>query len=214
MTVIQDGSIVDSYVVPDFEDGKTITGLGTQDPFGGFSDFEAEGEFTVEAAFSGGGTASYVITAEGDLIVIEQNVSFTYFLESMTFSDGEFTLYGGIPIMHGTDSGESILGFGVNDTTGALYNDTIRGLGGNDTLSGFEGNDTLEGGEGDDFLDGGLKDDTYVWSLGDGNDYIAEEGGLDKIILNDVLPADVRFTRDGGYSLIIHIGQPPYLSPC
>jgi Ca2+-binding RTX toxin-like protein len=211
VTVLQMGSIVDSYVIPYFEDGKTIIGFGQQDPFGGFSSFEAEGEFTVEKVISGGGTTSYAITAQGGIQFFEQDVSFTYFLESMSFSDGTFNLYGGIPIMHGTDSGESILGFGVNDTTGGLYHDTIRGLGGDDSLSGLEGDDTLEGGEGADYLYGGLNDDTYVWSVGDGNDTISEEGGLDKLVLNGVLPADVRFEHftDGPFShnLTVHIGD-------
>lgn len=67
VTVLQMGSIVDSYVIPYFEDGKTIIGFGQQDPFGGFSSFEAEGEFTVEKVISGGGTTSYAITAQGGI---------------------------------------------------------------------------------------------------------------------------------------------------
>ncbi len=209
VTVLNAGSVVDSYVIPYFEDGKTITGFAIEDPiFGGFSSFESEGDYTVEQDISGGATG-YIITAQGDVHFFEQDIRVTYFLESMSFANGTFDLYHGVTMMHGTNEGNSIAGFGVNDTTGQLYHDKINGWGGDDYLYGYEGNDTLEGDEGADYLNAGLNDDTYVWAVGDGNDYIVEEGGLDKIVLDGVLPADVRFERSSGvgYDLIVHIGD-------
>jgi Ca2+-binding RTX toxin-like protein len=45
----------------------------------------------------------------------------------------------------------------------------------NDVISGLEGNETLTGGKGNDSLYGGSGSDTYVWNLGDGNDFISDQ---------------------------------------
>jgi len=57
----------------------------------------------------------------------------------------------------------------------------VRGTAGNDVLvgdsSGFFGlSETYYGGPGDDTLEGGGGSDTYLWSSGDGNDLINDQG--------------------------------------
>ena len=48
----------------------------------------------------------------------------------------------------------------------------IRGTAGNDTLNGTSSNDVFLGGLGNDQFNSGAGGDTYVYALGDGNDYI------------------------------------------
>ena len=116
----------------------------------------------------------------------------TYYVESLVFGDGtEVSLLSGLTFT-GTDESETVVG--------TTKDDSLRGLGGDDILYGFEGNDD------------------YLWSVGDGNDLIAEnisfplgdgstDAGLDKIVLNGVLSADVRFEHSIGHDLIVHIGD-------
>ncbi|BBP84154.1 hypothetical protein PHLH8_37960 [Pseudomonas sp. Pc102] len=83
------------------------------------------------------------------------------------------------------------LGNASNDSLiGTSRNDYILGLGGNDYILGGYGNDTLVGGKGNDTLDGHNGSDTYVFSLGDGQDTLAE------IYSSDSLATDIiRFTE-------------------
>jgi serralysin len=75
-----------------------------------------------------------------------------------------------IESLYATNFADSLGGDG---NTNALY-----GRGGNDTLYGYGGNDYLYGGTGADTLSGGTGNDLFEWSLGDGNDFIADfEGG-------------------------------------
>jgi Ca2+-binding RTX toxin-like protein len=57
-------------------------------------------------------------------------------------------------------------------------NDTLYGVNGNDTLRGGLGNDILVGGAGNDNLDGGNGRDFFVVRRGDGQDAIANFGGV------------------------------------
>ncbi len=77
----------------------------------------------------------------------------------------------------------------------------ICGTSGNDTISGTVWNDTFKGGLGDDLFNSGAGSDTYIYSSGDGNDYINDESGLttdiDVLHLTDLNAADFTFSRVG-----------------
>ncbi|MBT9099965.1 hypothetical protein KFZ76_19890 [Methylovulum psychrotolerans] len=59
-----------------------------------------------------------------------------------------------------------------NTLSGSTKSDTLNGFDGNDTLYGDFGADTLNGGTGNDYLQGDAGADTYLFSKGDGIDYI------------------------------------------
>ncbi|WP_299919398.1 DUF4214 domain-containing protein [uncultured Roseobacter sp.] len=89
----------------------------------------------------------------------------------------------------------------ANTLTGASGQDDLKGLGGDDRLIGNGGADRLEGGTGNrDGLLGGTGSDTYIWSRGDGNDTINDEGTsmieVDMLHLTDVAASDVTLRRD------------------
>ena len=68
---------------------------------------------------------------------------------------------------------------------------------GDDVIIGISGIETLEGGLGDDFLSGIGGADTYVYTLGDGNDVIEENGAGagDVLELNGITSDSVTVTR-------------------
>ena len=88
--------------------------------------------------------------------------------------------------------------------------DTLYGEAGDDKMYGGADDDTLNGGPGDDILDGGPGADTFVFTPGNGNDYVMDfESGEDKIDLsmfdspstNDTIRGDDNYTielPDGG----------------
>lgn len=85
-----------------------------------------------------------------------------------------------------------------------LYFDEAASAG-DDSIIGFYSNDTLEGGTGDDCLAGGNGSDTYLWSLGDGNDTIAESvthtgfSEFDRLEFGaDIDLENIQFLRSGG----------------
>ncbi|MEM7243589.1 MAG: calcium-binding protein [Pseudomonadota bacterium] len=81
------------------------------------------------------------------------------------------------------------------------FDDNFFGFGGNDSLYGYAGDDHFVGGLGDDYLNGGAGNDTYVWSKGDGNDFISDgnyAGDTDKLVLTDVDASDIKLTRNQG----------------
>jgi len=75
-----------------------------------------------------------------------------------------------------------------------------------DLLIGGAGNDILAGLTGDDELMGGLGGDYYLFSQGDGVDFIYEEGGADTIQFDmSITPEDILLTMSGD-ALIIDYG--------
>lgn len=88
---------------------------------------------------------------------------------------------------------------GADYLEGGAGNETIRGLGGNDSLVGLAGDDVLDGGAGNDWLSGVDGNDTYLFGSGYGQDNInefnSEFGGLDRIQLTDLTPAQITVTR-------------------
>jgi Ca2+-binding RTX toxin-like protein len=104
--------------------------------------------------------------------------------------------------VNGTAANNTLTGTNESD-------DNLYGLGGNDTLVGHAGDDILQGGLGDDSLYGGRSDpraengnDRYLWSKGDGNDFIREVGQslteVDRLELADVASTDVALSRHSG----------------
>ena len=104
--------------------------------------------------------------------------------------------------LYGTGNPDSLLGGGGNDR--------IQGYGGNDYLDGGMGDDELFGGEGDDtYRNGGghdfardeslISNDTYFFQYGDGFLNIEDKGGVDSLVLGNLIaPADVSVRIDDG----------------
>ena len=82
----------------------------------------------------------------------------------------------------------------------------IRGSEFADGLPAYDTSDRYYGGKGNDQISGGAGSDTYVWRKGDGSDAIIDDDNnaafSDKLVLEDVGPGDVRFSRSGANLLI------------
>jgi Ca2+-binding RTX toxin-like protein len=122
--------------------------------------------------------------------------------DQLSGSDGADTIHG--------DEGHDSLrgGSGEDRLYGGAGNDEILGGAGHDRLHGDAGDDTLEGGAGDDYLSGGEGNDTYRFNLGDGLDYIRNDGAeADTDIIEfgpGILPEDV-LVRGTGRDLLLQI---------
>lgn len=95
-----------------------------------------------------------------------------------------------MPIINGTELGETIAGTDENDEINALGgNDTVNGRGGGDTVRGGAGNDTLNGEDGADVLFGG-----------DGRDILNGGAGFDTAVFYEDASRIYLFatTYDGG----------------
>jgi Ca2+-binding RTX toxin-like protein len=71
---------------------------------------------------------------------------------------------------------------------------------GNDAINGFNSADVVTGGKGDDSLYGGEGNDIYVYRRGDGHDVVDESSlvsGIDKLILADILPSQIKVIKIG-----------------
>lgn len=114
--------------------------------------------------------------------------------------DGDDTIDGAADYFNEGDiHGNNLLygGKGNDFINGGNGKDYLEGGEGNDILYGEENDDILYGGTGDDSLFGGEGDDTYIYKLGDGNDYIDDEGGNDKIVFGEGITLDdLSFSRD------------------
>jgi Ca2+-binding RTX toxin-like protein len=90
-------------------------------------------------------------------------------------------------------------GAGVDVNTLLLLN-PMPGGGGDDVLIGTNGLDYLDGGLGNDSLSGMTGNDVYFYGRGGGDDTIndgANSGTSDKLILGDILPAEVSLLHSG-----------------
>ncbi|TBY26963.1 hypothetical protein E0H93_28165 [Rhizobium leguminosarum bv. viciae] len=87
------------------------------------------------------------------------------------------------------------LGLNAEDTV------TAQGTAGEDTLTGTSAHDLIQGGHGNDYLFGGYGGDTYLYSLGDGSDYIDDEANsqyqTDILKFTDLNQSDIGAERDG-----------------
>ena len=105
-----------------------------------------------------------------------------------------------------------IAGSGNDTITGSTYNDVLSGGAGNDIINGGDGNDsinggagadTLTGGSGNDTLTGGDGNDLFIYSSGDGADFITDyTAGSDSIKLVDCLITDSTLS---GSNIILYV---------
>ncbi|WP_159442535.1 calcium-binding protein [Agrobacterium sp. DSM 25558] len=82
----------------------------------------------------------------------------------------------------------------------------INGSTGGETLYGTSLDDVFNGGLGDDRFNSGAGSDTYIYSSGDGTDYIDDESGsttdVDVLKLTDLNVGDLTFSRAGSHAKI------------
>ena len=138
----------------------------------------------------------------------------TVAVELIELDDGTIINLNGNIMFSGSELGETIHGLNAS-----YRQDVIYGHEGNDNIFAYKGDDTLIGGAGDDTLSGGTGNDTYIWSIGDGNDFITESGastggytvgGDDTLILHSVTQDQIRFEKSlSAYAsnLLVHIGD-------
>ena len=76
---------------------------------------------------------------------------------------------------------------------------------GDDVITGFKAADTLEGGLGNDTLSGGDGSDDYVFTAGDGQDVLEDNGGgdTDRIVIHGYAPTDVSYGVSGLADLVL-----------
>lgn len=177
----------------------------------GYDDIrENNGGGTDTIQFGAGIVAGDITVTYGSSDVVIRHVPSGYYLtvrggntnrdsvvERLSFAGGvivDLTL--GINLT-GTTSSETLYG--------SQFNDQLNGDAGGDSLRGQAGNDVLTGGAGNDNLYGLEGHDIYVWNLGDGSDYIYENGGGGTDTLrfgSGILASDVTFDYDS-YNLYV-----------
>lgn len=88
---------------------------------------------------------------------------------------GNAEAYVSIERLRGSRNDDDLTGSGNGDRLeGREGNDGLYGLAGDDDLFGQDGDDTLVGGTGNDYLEGGGGADTFVFTAGDGYDWIED----------------------------------------
>lgn len=104
--------------------------------------------------------------------------------------------------LNGIDGDDTLTGGGGDDVLGGGNgNDLLEGGSGADSLFGHAGLDSLEGGGGNDNLQGGPGADSYVYRVGDGDDYLLDyqsnEGATtDTLVFGEgIAPEDLIFSR-------------------
>jgi Ca2+-binding RTX toxin-like protein len=137
-----------------------------------------------------------------------------YQVERVLFADGTvwnqedleaMAVYGpseGRDFLEGTEDGDFLMGLGgVDELYGMSGNDIIDGGSGDDEIEGGEGDDLVAGGTGDDRLNDEAGSDVYLYSRGDGSDYIQDYdeivGNVDTLRFYDgtIVASDVKVTR-------------------
>jgi Ca2+-binding RTX toxin-like protein len=138
----------------------------------------APGEVTVQRALSGSGDFYFTFAAAGDVLRIINGFegNFQNQIEQVTFDDG--TVW----------TPAQIVAFAAAQP---FYQTIVTGGAAADTLSAAGGNFVLRGGTGGD---------TYVFSAGDGEDRIDDNGngtGLDRLVIHGYAPSDVQLSNAG-----------------
>jgi Ca2+-binding RTX toxin-like protein len=120
--------------------------------------------------------------------------------------------------LNGNAGNDSLFGNGGNDyLLGGYGSDTLDGSDGNDTLLGAVGNDSLAGGDDNDFLYGGRGNDTLNGGEGDdflvggfGSDLLAGAGGSDRYLFSPGQGIDFIEGFQDGIDLIVLAGGLTY----
>ncbi len=140
--------------------GQMIDGLGGTDIIGGsnFNDF-----------IHGGAGNDIINGNSGDDVIVDTDGTNT-----VNGDGGDDVILGGFGTLT-ADGGDN-----ADVIVGGVGNDILLGGSGNDLIIGdpdngfFFGNDTLTAGSGTDHLEGGLGADTFVFSISDGSNTIAD----------------------------------------
>lgn len=164
-------------------------------------------------------TLVFKIKSTGEKFTVSEWFANRDKLSSVTFYDGSVLDLASIgnalsPIRGGagndklqSDFGNIILdgGDGDDQLNGAWGNDILIGGKGNDTLNGAWGNDILDGGAGNDTLDGSWDNDLYLFGKGDGQDYISDNRGSNRLQFKSGIGIDdLEYTRNS-FGLTINI---------
>ena len=106
-----------------------------------------------------------------------------------------------------------VFGDGTEMTLGALSTELLAAqvTPFADYLEGSTGNDTIEGKAGDDILAGNAGADTYIYTRGDGADWIVdsayESARVDRLVLHGIDPADVALRRGHDEDMILLVAD-------
>ncbi|MDD5385164.1 MAG: Ig-like domain-containing protein, partial [Gallionella sp.] len=154
-----------------------------------------DGGFGADTLEGGAGNDTYVIDQAGDTIIeqagggidtVESSISYELLdpnLENLTLLDGAAS------------------GFGN------AADNVINGNAGFNDLYGGDGNDTLIANGGGDELYGGAGNDRYVFRLGDGAVWVADNQGADTVFIgNDLTVANLATSRSGDDLVMSVIG--------
>jgi Ca2+-binding RTX toxin-like protein len=111
----------------------------------------------------------FIISETGERLTVKNWYAADYYqLTKIEFGEGTVWTRSDInammPVLHGTNDGETINGYSTSDV--------IHGYDGDDIIDSGGGHDIIAGGKGLDFLASGDGHDVYIWKLGDGNDVI------------------------------------------
>ena len=204
------GTDFNDSITGDAENNILIAGAGADNLFGGLGDDTLYGESGIDSLAGNEGNDTLYGGADND---------------TLTGGIGTDLLVGGLgdDQLFGEEDADELSGNEGNDTLdGGDGNDTLWGGGNNDSLIGSSGDDTLFGGSGDDILQGGTGDDilngqggsdTYLFNLGDGNDYI-EDASFGNFVNTvqfgpNIAAEDLLFTTDARQDLIIRFVDNP-----
>ncbi|MDD2723337.1 MAG: calcium-binding protein [Methylovulum sp.] len=162
----------------------------------------AGGEVTLQGYFSG--DANYRVDKfqftdkAWDITSIAQQHNGTSYSEALSAFDGMANTLNGLAgddTLNGGNNADTLNGGIGNDTlSGNDGNDILTGGADNDVLYGGVGNDTLNGGTGSDTLEGNNGSDNYLFSKGDGVDYINnydDDSKADLVTFTDVASTKV-----------------------
>ncbi|MEM0978091.1 MAG: calcium-binding protein [Pseudomonadota bacterium] len=148
------------------------------------------------------------VVSTGEVIEIDDRFNTTakgFGVEEIHFADGSVWTWQDIQARTKVE-GDDL----SNSLSGRNGRDNLYGYDGDDTLDGKAGDDKLVGGEGTDTLIGGDGNDLYIWSKGDGDDYIDDEADsfeeTDTLRLTDVTQTEATLSISGD-DLFVAIGS-------
>ncbi|EMF0720702.1 calcium-binding protein, partial [Citrobacter freundii] len=142
-----------------------------------------------------------------------------YRVEEIVFADGTVWNIETVKAMliAGTDEAQTLVAYSPGtEIHGAGGDDYLKGDKGADRLYGDEGNDSLiadsgndllAGGAGNDYLEGYYGSDTYLFNIGDGQDWIKEhftsDNDVDRLVLGEGISQENILLRRNGNNLVV-----------